>query len=97
MNSFAAKGQLIGCFGLTEPNHGSDIGAMETRANYESSSKMYTLNGSKTWLVLKFLHPQSEPTVSANIEMFFELFLVFSGKELSMIFFQFPIYFQSVM
>ncbi len=27
-----AKGTIIGCFGLTEPNHGSDPGSMETRA-----------------------------------------------------------------
>ncbi|KAB2922137.1 MAG: acyl-CoA dehydrogenase, partial [Dechloromonas sp.] len=27
-----ARGELIGCFGLTEPNHGSDPGSMETRA-----------------------------------------------------------------
>ncbi|CAG9759400.1 unnamed protein product [Ceutorhynchus assimilis] len=45
-----AKGQLIGCFGLTEPNYGSDIGNMETKAKYDSASKMYTLNGSKTWI-----------------------------------------------
>lgn len=52
---FAAKGELIGCFGLTEPNHGSDIGTMETKAQYDSSSKCYTLNGSKTWLVQFFI------------------------------------------
>ncbi|KAF5279680.1 hypothetical protein FQA39_LY18247 [Lamprigera yunnana] len=45
-----AKGEIIGCFGLTEPNHGSDPSAMETRAKYNSSSKTYTLNGSKTWI-----------------------------------------------
>ncbi|XP_050514549.1 glutaryl-CoA dehydrogenase, mitochondrial [Diabrotica virgifera virgifera] len=45
-----AKGEYIGCFGLTEPNHGSDIGQMETRAKYDSSSKTYILNGSKTWI-----------------------------------------------
>ncbi|XP_019760608.1 glutaryl-CoA dehydrogenase, mitochondrial [Dendroctonus ponderosae] len=45
-----AKGELIGCFGLTEPNHGSDIGGMETRGKYDSASKTYTLNGSKTWI-----------------------------------------------
>lgn len=27
-----AKGEIIGCFGLTEPNHGSDPGSMETKA-----------------------------------------------------------------
>nr|XP_023026138.1 glutaryl-CoA dehydrogenase, mitochondrial [Leptinotarsa decemlineata] len=45
-----AKGEYIGCFGLTEPNHGSDIGRMETKATYDAPSKTYTLNGSKTWI-----------------------------------------------
>lgn len=44
-----AKGELIGCFGLTEPNHGSDPGGMETRAKYDSNKKVYILNGSKSW------------------------------------------------
>ncbi|KRT85940.1 hypothetical protein AMK59_1854, partial [Oryctes borbonicus] len=45
-----AKGEILGCFGLTEPNYGSDIGAMETKAKYDASSKSYILNGSKTWI-----------------------------------------------
>ncbi|XP_052774407.1 glutaryl-CoA dehydrogenase, mitochondrial-like [Mya arenaria] len=45
-----AKGELIGCFGLTEPNHGSDPSSMETNAVYNPSSKTYTLNGSKSWI-----------------------------------------------
>ncbi|KAK5639084.1 hypothetical protein RI129_011576 [Pyrocoelia pectoralis] len=45
-----AKGETVGCFGLTEPNHGSDPGSMETRAKYNSASKTYILNGSKTWI-----------------------------------------------
>lgn len=45
-----ASGDLIGCFGLTEPNHGSDPGSMETKAVYDSSSKTYSLRGSKTWI-----------------------------------------------
>lgn len=45
-----ATGELIGAFGLTEPNHGSNPGGMETRAKYNPSSKTYTLNGSKTWI-----------------------------------------------
>ncbi|KZC14249.1 Glutaryl-CoA dehydrogenase, mitochondrial, partial [Dufourea novaeangliae] len=44
------SGELIGCFGLTEPNHGSDIGSMETRATYDPEKKVYRLNGSKTWI-----------------------------------------------
>lgn len=40
----------LGCFGLTEPNHGSDPNGMETVAKYDSASKTYILNGSKTWI-----------------------------------------------
>ena len=43
-----AKGDLIGCFGLTEPNHGSDPGGMETNA--KAQEKGWVLNGSKTWV-----------------------------------------------
>lgn len=45
-----AKGTLVGAFGLTEPNHGSDPGSMETKARYNPSSKTYTLNGAKSWI-----------------------------------------------
>lgn len=45
-----AKGELIGCFGLTEPNHGSDIGAMETNIIYSKEKKSLILNGTKTWI-----------------------------------------------
>ncbi|GFS00754.1 glutaryl-CoA dehydrogenase, mitochondrial-like [Elysia marginata] len=44
------KGELIGCFGLTEPNAGSNPGGMETNAKYNSDSKTFTLNGTKTWI-----------------------------------------------
>jgi len=43
-----AKGELIGCFGLTEPNHGSDPASMQTRAKKVSGG--YALTGSKTWI-----------------------------------------------
>jgi glutaryl-CoA dehydrogenase len=43
-----AKGEIIGAFGLTEPNHGSDPGGMETTA--EEVDGGYVLNGSKTWI-----------------------------------------------
>jgi len=43
-----AKGELIGAFGLTEPNHGSDPGGMATRA--EKRGGVYILNGTKTWI-----------------------------------------------
>lgn len=43
-----AKGELIGAFGLTEPDHGSDPGSMKTRAVYKNGK--YYLTGSKTWI-----------------------------------------------
>ena len=43
-----ATGEIIGCFGLTEPNHGSDPSSMETRARKDGNH--YVLNGSKTWI-----------------------------------------------
>ncbi len=43
-----ARGELIGCFGLTEPDAGSDPGGMTTRA--ETIDGGYRLNGSKTWI-----------------------------------------------
>lgn len=43
-----AAGELIGCFGLTEPDHGSDPGGMVTRADKVSGG--YRLNGAKTWI-----------------------------------------------
>jgi glutaryl-CoA dehydrogenase len=43
-----ATGEIIGCFGLTEPDHGSDPGSMATRA--EKVSGGYRLNGAKTWI-----------------------------------------------
>jgi glutaryl-CoA dehydrogenase len=45
-----AKGELIGCFGLTEPNHGSDPAGMETKAKTIEGGKFFLLNGSKTWI-----------------------------------------------
>ncbi|CAO2654162.1 Nn.00g108950.m01.CDS01 [Neocucurbitaria sp. VM-36] len=46
-----AKGKLLGCFGLTEPNHGSDPGSMETVAKPHPSKKgYYSLSGAKTWI-----------------------------------------------
>ena len=43
-----ASGQLIGCFGLTEPGAGSDPSAMTTRA--EKTASGYRLTGTKTWI-----------------------------------------------
>ena len=46
-----ASGELLGCFGLTEPNHGSDPGSMESTAKPHPSKKGYfSLSGSKTWI-----------------------------------------------
>ncbi|KAH7085783.1 glutaryl-CoA dehydrogenase [Paraphoma chrysanthemicola] len=46
-----ARGEMIGCFGLTEPNHGSDPGSMETLAKPHPSKKGYlSISGSKTWI-----------------------------------------------
>lgn len=50
LDNFLAKGEWIGCFGLTEPNHGSDPSGMETKAKFDSQTKAYILNGSKTWI-----------------------------------------------
>ncbi|MBY0406530.1 MAG: acyl-CoA dehydrogenase [Rickettsiales bacterium] len=43
-----AKGELIGCFGLTEPDHGSDPGSMITRA--VRSADGFVLSGAKNWI-----------------------------------------------
>src|SRR3990167_7085600 len=43
-----ASGELVGCYGLTEPNHGSDPGGMEARA--KKIAKGYVLKGNKMWI-----------------------------------------------
>lgn len=43
-----ASGEWIGCFGLTEPDHGSDPASMETRA--ERDGEHWRINGTKTWI-----------------------------------------------
>ena len=43
-----ATGELVGCFGLTEPDYGSDPGSMITRA--EKTDNGYLLNGAKMWI-----------------------------------------------
>jgi alkylation response protein AidB-like acyl-CoA dehydrogenase len=42
------RGEMVGCFGLTEPDHGSEPSAMETTARKEGDE--YVLNGAKTWI-----------------------------------------------
>ncbi len=43
-----ATGELMGCFGLTEPNHGSNPGGMETK--FKDMGDYYLLNGAKMWI-----------------------------------------------
>jgi len=43
-----ASGEIVGCFGLTEPDHGSDPGAMTTRADKAPGG--YRLTGTKMWI-----------------------------------------------
>jgi glutaryl-CoA dehydrogenase len=43
-----ARGEWVGCFGLTEPDHGSDPGGMVTRA--DKTADGYVMNGSKMWI-----------------------------------------------
>lgn len=43
-----ATGELMGCFGLTEPDHGSDPGGMTT--NFKDAGSHYLLNGAKMWI-----------------------------------------------
>jgi len=43
-----ATGEMLGCFGLTEPNHGSNPNGMETR--FEDKGDHYLLNGAKMWI-----------------------------------------------
>ncbi|WP_197468660.1 acyl-CoA dehydrogenase family protein, partial [Alcanivorax sp. HI0083] len=43
-----ATGEWVGCFGLTEPDHGSDPGSMSTHAKKVDGG--YVLNGAKTWI-----------------------------------------------
>ncbi len=44
-----ATGEIVGCFGLTEPNHGSDPAGMETRA-HKTEGGDYVLSGAKNWI-----------------------------------------------
>jgi len=45
-----AAGELIGCFGLTEPDAGSDPASMRTSARWDSTASQWVLNGTKMWI-----------------------------------------------
>jgi len=45
-----ATGEFIGCFGLTEPDAGSNPSAMATRATWDSATSTWSLSGSKMWI-----------------------------------------------
>jgi glutaryl-CoA dehydrogenase len=45
-----ARGEAIGCFGLTEPNSGSDPGSMSTHAKQQGAGGDFVLNGQKMWI-----------------------------------------------
>jgi glutaryl-CoA dehydrogenase len=75
-----ASGDLIGCFGLTEPDHGSDPNGIETTAKriVKQNQTVYVLNGTKTWITnspiadvfivwAKIQEGQSEPTIRGFI------------------------------
>lgn len=50
-----ATGEWVGCFGLTEPDHGSDPGGMKTRARKADGG--FTLSGAKMWITnLSLIH-----------------------------------------
>lgn len=62
-----ATGELIGCFGLTEPNHGSDPSGMETTA--EQDGDAFILRGSKTWITnapVAWVIPVNHPRMRAH-------------------------------
>ena len=57
-----ASGEWIGCFGLTEPNHGSDPGSMVTRARKVDGG--YSLSGSKMWISTEPMRPEASEEIS---------------------------------
>src|SRR5438105_8818328 len=71
-----ARGKMIGCFGLTEPDHGSDPGGMETRARRDGSG--WVLNGVKRWITNGSIADVA--VVWARVDEGFTGFLVDRGK-----------------
>jgi alkylation response protein AidB-like acyl-CoA dehydrogenase len=45
-----ASGQAVGCYGLTEPQSGSDAGSMRCRATLSKDGRHYVINGKKSWI-----------------------------------------------
>lgn len=45
-----AAGEKVGCFGLTEPDHGSDPSGMATKATWDPDAREWILDGSKMWI-----------------------------------------------
>ena len=72
-----ARGKLIGCFGLTEPDHGSDPGGMETKARRDGSG--WVLNGTKRWITNGSIADVA--IVWAKVDEGFTGFLVEKGKQ----------------
>lgn len=72
-----ATGELIGCFGLTEPNHGSDPASMETKAKHNPVKKTFTLNGTKSWLVNSCINSSFSLEKYVPLFFFILLFIVF--------------------
>lgn len=82
-----ARGEKLGCFGLTEPNHGSNPGGMETRAIKTADG--YELTGSKMWIgggiladvAVVWAKVENEPNVDPNSSEAVRGFLVPRGSE----------------
>ncbi|MBS0201453.1 MAG: acyl-CoA dehydrogenase family protein [Planctomycetes bacterium] len=80
-----ARGDTLGCFGLTEPNHGSNPGGMETRAIKTSDG--YELTGSKMWIgggtladvAVVWAKVEGEPGLDSNSPAAIRGFLVERG------------------
>ncbi len=72
-----ASGEWVGCFGLTEPDHGSDPGAMSTRARKVEGG--YRLTGTKTWITNSPIADVA--VVWANLEGKIHGFVVERGYE----------------
>jgi len=72
-----ARGKLIGCFGLTEPDHGSDPAGMETRARRDGSG--WVLNGVKRWITNGSIADVA--IVWVKVDEGFTGFLVEKGKQ----------------